>query len=109
MQQDATRGNADGDVGSPGEQTIAPREPKGPEVIQAWVVSKVAEALHMKPGDIDVQLPFTAYGLESIFVFTLTGDLAEWLGIDLPATLLWDYPTIEALTRYLAEQSLAAP
>ena len=28
---------------------------------------------------------------------SFAGDLEEWLGRDLPATLLWDYPTLAAL------------
>ena len=35
--------------------------------------------------------------------FALTGDLAEWLDRDLPATLFWDHPNIEALTGYVAD------
>ena len=71
--------------------------------IQAWMVSKLAEAMKVGSSEIDVQLPFIDYGLESIVLFTLTGDLADWLNQDLPATLLWEYPTVETLSRYLAE------
>ena len=69
------------------------------------MVAKLAEALQVEESAIDTGLPLTGYGLESITVFTLTGDLADWLGQDIPATLLWEYPTVEAAAQYLAEQS----
>ena len=85
--------------------TTSTEEPPNAAAIQAWMVARLAEALQVDPGAIDVQLPLTSYGLESITVFTLTGDLADWLGQDMPATLLWEYPTVEAAAQYLAEQS----
>jgi len=42
------------------------------------------------------------YGLDSIVALTIAGDLEEELGIELPPTLLWDYPTINDLAGYLA-------
>jgi acyl carrier protein len=63
---------------------------------------KLAGELQVEPQSIDASQPFTAYGVDSIAVFTMTGDLAEWLDRDLPATLLWEYPTIEELSRHLS-------
>ena len=48
-------------------------------------------------------LAFTAFGLDSIKAFALTGDLAEWLDRELPATLFWDYPNIETLAAYVCK------
>lgn len=97
------------DEDSAGEEAVPRPTLCTAEGIQAWMAAKIADALQVKPGSVDVHLPFTSYGLDSIVVFTLTGDLAEWLGCDLPATLLWEYPTIEALARHLAERALIAP
>jgi oxalate---CoA ligase len=73
--------------------------------IQAWLVSRVAEALEIEAGGLDVRLPLTSYGLESIDAFTIAGDLASWLDCELPATLLWEHPTVEQLARHLATGS----
>lgn len=102
MHQNSTNQNSiDGvDASSTGEQ--APyRRSQDIETIQAWMVSRVAETLQVEPCTVDIRQPFTSYGLESIAAFTLTGDLAEWLACDLPATLLWEHPTIETLARHL--------
>ena len=34
----------------------------------------------------------------------LVGDLEEWLGLTLPPTLVWDYPSIAAIADFLLEQ-----
>ncbi len=75
------------------------------EAIQAWIVWKIAEQLRVEEGEIDVRSSLMSFGLDSIAMFTLTGDLADQLGCDLPANLLWEYPTIEAVARHLAESS----
>ena len=71
--------------------------------IQAWLVAKLSEELHLEPEEIDVREPFAACGLDSLRAVVISGDLGDWLGLRLPATLAWDYPTIEALTHHLAE------
>jgi acyl carrier protein len=75
-----------------------------PEAIQRWIVAKISETLQIKAEEVDIRAPFVSYGLESIVVFSLTGDLADWLDRDLEATLLWEHPTIEDLSQYLSRQ-----
>ena len=73
--------------------------------IQDWAASKLSEALGVTPAEIDVQESLDNYGMGSIQAVSFAGDLEEWLGRDLPATLLWDYPTLAALAAHLAEDS----
>lgn len=68
-------------------------------------MENLAAQLQVAPETIDPKQPFMELGLESIAIFTLTGDLAQWLGRELPATSLWEYPTIEALSHHLAEEN----
>ncbi len=76
------------------------------QTLQNWLVDKIAEQCDLKPQSVDIHKPLTNYGLDSIVAFTVVGDLEDWLEIELPATLLWDYPTIAAIAEYLAEQEL---
>jgi acyl carrier protein len=73
------------------------------EAIEGWLVARVAELLGVAPHDIDVQLPFADYGMTSADAVALSGDLGDWLGRSLPATLAWDYPDIALLARHLAQ------
>src|ERR1035437_2659185 len=77
----------------------------GAATIQAWLVSKLSELLEIEANEIDVGEPFASYGLGSTELVSLSGDLAQWLGRDLPAELAYEFPTIEALARGLADSS----
>ena len=70
--------------------------------IQDWLVTHLAEELGLTPDEIDVRQPFESFGLSSREAVLLSGELEEWLGRRLQPTLLWEYPTIEALARHLA-------
>ena len=72
--------------------------------IQAWMSSYLAQLLALEPDEINVKIPFDRYGLDSSVAVGLTGDLEDWLDRKLDPTLLYDYPTIEALAQHLAEE-----
>ena len=72
--------------------------------IQQWLISQLAEVLSLDPTTIEAQQPLTRYGLDSIDAVTLVGDLEDWLDLELPSTLLWDYPTVEKAANYLVEE-----
>ncbi|MEW5856584.1 MAG: acyl carrier protein [Cyanobacteriota bacterium] len=74
------------------------------EAIQTWLVTKLSKQLSLNAKTIDVREPLTRYGLDSIDAVTLVGDLEDWLGCELPSTLLWDYPTIEKSAEYLVQE-----
>jgi acyl carrier protein len=71
--------------------------------IQAWIVANLARLRGLDPRQLDVRQPFARFGVVSLDAMTLSAELGEWLGRQLPATLIWDWPTIEALARHLAE------
>ncbi|MFO1518605.1 MAG: AMP-binding protein [bacterium] len=75
--------------------------------IQKWLVDRLAQSLSINPQQIDVKQTFLRYGLDSKEAVNLSGELEAWLGMSLPPTLLWKYPTIEALSTYLAEMKEA--
>jgi tyrocidine synthetase III len=72
------------------------------QAIQAWLVSRLSDALQIHPDDIDVREPFSAYGLGSTEAVSLSGELGDWLGRNLSADLAYEYSTIESLSGFLA-------
>lgn len=72
--------------------------------ITSWMQGRIGAALKVADETVDPTQPFTSYGLDSIAGYTLTLELAEWLESDLPASLLWDYPTIAELAHFLSEE-----
>ncbi len=79
------------------------------EEIEAWLVRHLAGLLNVPPESLDIRRPFASYGIDSAQAVSLAGELEEWLGIALPPTLLYDYPTIESLAGFLAGKQVIAP
>ena len=73
------------------------------EAVEQWLCGWIARELKLEAGAIDRQTPFTSQGLHSLGLYTLTGDLATFLGRDLPVSLVsgisCDRPTGEAPER----------
>ena len=70
--------------------------------IQDWIVSYIAELLEVEPELVDPSIPFDRYGLDSSAAYALTGDLEDWLGQEIDATDISDYPTVAALSEHLS-------
>lgn len=91
-------------VDAPEVASIAPDHPASAQAedIRAWLVAVLASALNTKPEQIDPTQPVSAYGLGSADAVGFAGTISTRLGIDLPATTLWDYPTLAGLAVYIA-------
>ena len=72
------------------------------EVIEGWLIDKVAESLQIDPHEIDIDQEFSDYGLDSVEAINVSGELENYLGCRLSPTLLWDYQNIASLAEYLA-------
>ncbi|WP_225830135.1 type I polyketide synthase [Streptomyces sp. NK08204] len=70
--------------------------------IEGWLREALAEATGSRPEAVDPALPFAAYGLQSVHMVTLAGDLERRLGRPVDATVAWAHPTVEKLARHLA-------
>lgn len=86
-------------------QEIVQNNPATTVEIQAWLVSYLGELMEIEPDEVDVRSSFERYGLDSSAAVGMTGDLEEWLGYELDPTLIYDYPTIEALAEHLSEEN----
>lgn len=89
---------------SENNKDYTPKELPSAGEIQSWMVSYLAELLAIEADEVNVAIPFDRYGLDSSVAVGLTGDLEDWLDRKLDPTLLYDYPTIEALSQHLAEE-----
>ena len=76
------------------------------EKIEEWLIDYLAESLKIGVDEVDVKTPFTRYGLDSSEAIIMTGDLGEFLGFEVDATLPYDYPNIESLARTLGNLKL---
>lgn len=69
--------------------------------IRAWLIAHIAEVMGGRPEDIDIREPVESYGLSSREAVSMVGDLEDWLGRKISPTLVWEYPTIEAIAHFL--------
>jgi len=81
-----------------------PRLMNTPELIEYWLIERVAQLARVDRDAIESTQPFSYYALDSVDAAGLTAELEDALSIDLEPTLLWDYPTIESLALYLAQE-----
>ena len=75
---------------------------QSPEAIARWLTENVARLAELPVADIDAATPVVDFGVESLQLLGLAGDLAAWLERDISPTLLWEYPTIAELAAHLA-------
>jgi acyl transferase domain-containing protein len=74
------------------------------EVLRDHVHDQVARVIGLAPGrSVDLRAPLSDLGVDSLMAVELRNRLATTLGLDrpLPATLVFDHPTIEAITTFL--------
>jgi NADPH:quinone reductase-like Zn-dependent oxidoreductase/acyl carrier protein len=73
------------------------------ELLQTHVRGEAARILGLEPQRIDIRRPLSELGLDSLMSVELRNALAAALRERLQATILFKYPTVEALTQYLLE------
>ena len=73
--------------------------------IELFLIERVAAALQLDPSAIDPGESFANLGLGSTEAISMSGELAERLGREVSPTLVWEFPTITELARYLESGS----
>lgn len=72
-------------------------------LIEQILRAQASQVLRIPEGDFDVNAPLTSLGLDSLMGLELRNRIEGTLGITMPATLLWTYPTVSALAVHLAD------
>jgi acyl carrier protein len=79
--------------------------PARARISREGIATMVHEAVAAVLGpDVNPDEPLMASGLDSLGAVELRNALQAQIGSELPATLLFDYPSINAVTGFLAEQ-----
>ncbi|MBJ6763844.1 SDR family NAD(P)-dependent oxidoreductase [Myxococcaceae bacterium JPH2] len=92
---------------SPGSSSRGPTQ-RVPDEVRASIVSELKSVLLLDGEvEIDAESTFQELGLDSLGVVKFMQALAQRLGLSLPETLVFDYPTLGALAGYIAERTTA--
>jgi acyl transferase domain-containing protein len=73
------------------------------EALRGLVQETVSKTLGLAPGGaLAPERGFTELGMDSIMAVELKGSLQKALGVQLPATLAFNFPTVQTLTNHLS-------
>ncbi|QIS23391.1 type I polyketide synthase [Nocardia terpenica] len=70
--------------------------------LEDWMVDQLSRELKIPANEIDPHQMFAYYGLDSVRGIKLTTALGRHLGTDVPAALVYEYPSVADLARHLA-------
>jgi acyl carrier protein len=79
------------------------------EQISEICVASLARVLRIPEARVEATTKFNRLGLDSAMVVYVMMELEEKLDLELSMDDFYDYPTIEALSRYLAGKQAARP
>jgi acyl carrier protein len=74
------------------------------EQISDFCIVSLAKALRIPKDRVQTGAKFNRLGLDSAMVVYVMMELEEQLGLELSMDDFYDYPTVDDLSRYLAEQ-----
>jgi acyl carrier protein len=79
------------------------------EEISGFCVDSLAKVLRIAKDRIKTDTKFNRLGLDSAMVVYVMMELEEKLDLELSTDDFYDHPTVDALSRYLAEKLAARP
>lgn len=72
--------------------------------IRRWLRSEISQRFSIPLSRLNDHQPFVELGLDSRHGIILVGDLERWLKEKLPASIFYDYPSIDRVVRHLDGQ-----
>jgi PfaD family protein len=79
--------------------------------VRDWLIAQIADQIGVPEEDVDPSQPFESYGVDSVAAVMILGRLEKYVGQRLSPTLIWNYPSIDALSARLSapQRSTAGP
>ncbi|SLM32891.1 putative Polyketide synthase modules and related protein [Desulfamplus magnetovallimortis] len=69
--------------------------------IRSWLIKAVSKYLSLPEHAVDPSASFADHGMNSRTGVELAGEMERWLGREISHTLMWEYPNIDTLSRFL--------
>ena len=79
------------------------------ERIGIWLMDWLMRKAQVPRSEIRGDKPFADYGLDSLTAVEMSQDIEDWLGVQVTATVAWNYPTSTTMARYLAREVAGVP
>jgi acyl carrier protein len=84
-------------------ESTSPKAPSA-QAIADWLIAEVVQRFGVDLNVINAEQPLMRFGLDSIAALELLAALEDWLNCSLPLTLMWDYPSIDAMAQHVSRQ-----
>src|SRR3954471_20018189 len=72
------------------------------DAVRHWLVDYLVTTIGCSPEEVDVDAPLSDLSVSSSDAVVLSGELSELLGRSISPVEFWQYPTINALSRFLS-------
>ena len=72
--------------------------------LQTGLRAILARELHMPESELELDRPFAELGMNSVMAMSVRRETEQFVGIELSATMLFNYPTVVALAGHLAKK-----
>jgi acyl carrier protein len=79
------------------------------DAIAEWIAAWLARELPMPIDEIDRDESLDSYGVSSLLIVTMSGELEDLLGYPVDPSIVYDYPTINELAAHFASGQGAEP
>lgn len=72
-----------------------------PDFIRSWLVNKIAERVKLPSNRIDIHSTFSSFGLVSVDIVNITGELETLLKRRISPATIYNYPTIDTFAKFV--------
>jgi acyl carrier protein len=74
------------------------------QALTTWLVDQVKTIAKVEADVIDINEQFINYGLNSVDAVNLSGELEDYLGYEIPASIMYEFSTINELVQHLSSE-----
>jgi phthiocerol/phenolphthiocerol synthesis type-I polyketide synthase C len=74
------------------------------DLLENFLRRQAAHILRQSPAKIETHVPFGSLGFDSLMGLELKNSLERQLGLVLPVSLVWNYPTVAEMAVFIARQ-----
>jgi acyl carrier protein len=74
------------------------------EEVELWMLDWLSKQRRIRIDEMDARTTFVDIGLDSVSAVELSFALQTWLDFEVDSTVVWQYPSIGVLSRFLAQE-----
>jgi acyl carrier protein len=70
-------------------------------MVKDWLITRIVQILQLAPEEVSSHAVFSELGMSSLQAIELAAELENWSDRKIPATIVYEYPTIEDASAYV--------